>query len=307
MDRELIKQLDDFIKVRLNEKRYRHTMGVVETASKLAERYGADTEKAYVAALFHDACKNLDIDEMNSLVEKYHIGEVYIDKPQLAHSKLAAAILKDRFGIDDEDILNAISYHTTGRAEMSLLEKIIYISDAVEPNRSYPKAEKFHRLAFEDLDRAGYEIADNAIRLVTEAGMYLDQDSVAARDWFRSILDNDSLENSRQFAIYAANIIDSKRGSDIVVLDISEKSSFADYFVIASGSSFRQTAALAEYVQERADMHGRFVNNIEGRDGSGWVLMDYGDVIVNIFVPEKREKYDLEKIWSDCGTVDWEA
>lgn len=307
MDRELIKQLDDFIKVRLNEKRYRHTMGVVETASKLAERYGADTEKAYVAALFHDACKNLDIDEMNSLVEKYHIGEVYIDKPQLAHSKLAAAILKDRFGVDDEDILNAISYHTTGRAEMSLLEKIIYISDAVEPNRSYPKAEKFNRLAFEDLDRAGYEIADNAIRLVTEAGMYLDQDSVAARDWFRSILDNDSLENSRKFAVYTANIIDSKRGSDIVVLDISEKSSFADYFVIASGSSFRQTTALAEYVQERADMHGRFVNNIEGKDGSGWVLMDYGDVIVNIFVPEKREKYDLEKIWSDCGTVDWEA
>ena len=128
MDRELIKQLDDFIKVRLNEKRYRHTMGVVETASKLAERYGADTEKAYVAALFHDACKNLDIDEMNSLVEKYHIGEVYIDKPQLAHSKLAAAILKDRFGIDDEDILNAISYHTTGRAEMSLRKKsFIYL------------------------------------------------------------------------------------------------------------------------------------------------------------------------------------
>ena len=93
----------------------------------------------------------------------------------------------------------------------------------------------------------------------------------------------------------------------VVVLDISEKSSFADYFVIASGSSYRQTAALAEYVQERADMHGRFVNNIEGRDGSGWVLMDYGDVIVNIFVPEKRDKYDLEKIWSDCGTVDWEA
>lgn len=307
MDKELVKKLDDFIKVRLNEKRYRHTMGVVETSAKLAERYGADTEKAHIAALFHDACKNLDIDEMNSLVEKYHIGDVYIDKPQLAHSKLAAAIIQDRFGVDDEDIINAISYHTTGRAEMSLLEKIIYISDAVEPNRSYPGVEKRYRLAFEDIDRAGYEITDNAIRLVTEAGMYLDPDSIAARDWFQSILENDSLDNSRKFAVYVANVIDSKRGTDIVVLDISEKSSFADYFVIASGSSYRQTSALAEYVQERADMHGRFVKSIEGRDGSGWVLMDYGDVIVNIFVPEKREKYDLEKIWSDCGTVDWEA
>ena len=307
MDKELVKKLDDYIKVRLNEKRYRHTMGVVETSAKLAERYGADEDRAYIAALFHDACKNLDIDEMNSLVEKYQIGEVYIDKPQLAHSKLAAAIIRDQFGVDDADIVNAISYHTTGRAEMSLLEKIIYVSDAVEPNRSYSGAKERYRLAFEDIDRAGYEIADNAIRLVTEAGMYLDKDTVAARDWFQSILENDSLENSRKFAVYAANVIDSKRGSDIVVLDISEKSSFADYFVIASGSSYRQTAALAEYVQERADMHGRFVKSIEGRDGSGWVLMDYGDVIVNIFVPEKRDKYDLEKIWSDCGTVDWEA
>ena len=307
MDKELVKKLDDYIKIRLNEKRYRHTMGVVETSAKLAERYGANTDKAYIAALFHDACKNLDIDEMNSLVEKYGIGEVYIDKPQLAHSKLAAAIIQDQFGVDDEDIINAISYHTTGRAEMSLLEKIIYVSDAVEPNRSYPDVEKRYRLAFEDIDRAGFEITDNAIRLVTEAGMYLDPDSIAARDWFQSVLENDSLENSRKFAVYAANVIDSKRGTDIVVLDISEKSSFADYFVIASGSSFRQTRALAEYVQERADMHGRFVKSIEGRDGSGWVLMDYGDVIVNIFVPEKRDKYDLEKIWSDCGTVDWEA
>ena len=307
MDKELVKKLDDYIKIRLNEKRYRHTMGVVETSAKLAERYGADADKAYIAALFHDACKNLDIDEMNSLVEKYGIGEVYIDKPQLAHSKLAAAIIQDQFGVDDDDIINAISYHTTGRAEMSLLEKIIYVSDAIEPNRSYPDVEKRYRLAFEDIDRAGFEITDNAIRLVTEAGMYLDPDSISARDWFQSILENDSLENSRKFAVYAANVIDSKRGTDIVVLDISEKSSFADYFVIASGSSFRQTRALAEYVQERADMHGRFVKSIEGRDGSGWVLMDYGDVIVNIFVPEKRDKYDLEKIWSDCGTVDWEA
>ncbi len=307
MDRELVNKLDDFIKVRLNEKRYRHTMGVVETAAKLSERYGADPEKSYIAALFHDACKNLDIDEMNSLVERYGIGDVYIDKPQLAHSKLAAAIIQDRFGVDDQDIINAISYHTTGRAEMSLLEKIIYVSDAVEPNRSYPGVEKRYRLAFEDLDRAGYEIADNAIRLVTEAGMYLDRDSVAARDWFKSILEDDSLENSRKFAVYAANVIDGKRGSDIVVLDIGEQSSFADYLVIASGNSLRQTAALAEYVQERADMHGRFVKTIEGKNGTGWVLMDYGDVIVNIFVPEKRDKYDLEKIWKDCEKVDWEA
>ena len=111
-------------------KRYRHTEGVIYTAVRLAERYGADPEKAEIAALFHGCLQNLDIEEMNTLVEEYQLGDYYIDKPQLAHSKLAAAILKAKFGVEDEDILNAVSYHTTGRADMSLLEKIIFVSDA---------------------------------------------------------------------------------------------------------------------------------------------------------------------------------
>ncbi|MDD7408938.1 MAG: bis(5'-nucleosyl)-tetraphosphatase (symmetrical) YqeK [Anaerovoracaceae bacterium] len=307
MDRELIKKLDEFIKVRLHEKRYRHTMGVVETATALADRYGADPDKTYIAALFHDACKNLDIEEMNSLVEKYHLDEVYIDKPQLAHSKLAAEILQDKFGITDQDIINAVSYHTTGRANMSLLEKIIFVADAVEPNRTYPEAKTLNKLAFEDIDRAGYEISSRTINRVEESGMYLDRDSIEARDWFESILKGDSLDNSRNFAVYAANVLDSKKAEDIIVLDIAEKSSFADYLVISSGGSFRQVSALAEAVQDRADMQGRFVRGVEGKNGSGWVLMDYGDVVINIFTPEKRDKYNLEKIWSDCERVDWEA
>ena len=99
MDKEFRKKLDDYIRVRLTEKRYRHTEGVIYTAVRLAERYGADPEKAEIAALFHDACKNLDIEEMNTLVEEYQLGDYYIDKPQLAHSKLAAAILKAKFGV----------------------------------------------------------------------------------------------------------------------------------------------------------------------------------------------------------------
>ncbi len=307
MNKELINKLDDFIKVRLNEKRYRHTMGVVETAGALAERYGADPEKTYIAALFHDACKNLDIDEMNSLVEKYEIGYVYFDKPQLAHSKLAAAILEDRFEVKDRVILDAVAYHTTGRENMGLVEKIIFIADAVEPNRSYPEAKMLHRLAFQDLDRAGLEIADRSIQRVTASGMYLDEDTVKARDWFQGLLQQSSLENSKNFAIYAANVIDSKKGEDVVVIDIGEQSSFADYLVIASGGSFRQLNALADYVEDRADRQGRLVNNIEGKNDSGWVLMDYGDVIINLFIPESRGKYSLETIWSDCEEVDWEA
>ena len=115
------------------------------------------------------------------------------------------------------------------------------------------------------------------------------------------------MENSINLAKFAAKVIDDKKGFDVVVLDIREKSSFADYLVIASGGSDRQITALADAVEEKADKEGIFVRSIEGRDGTGWVLMDYSDVIVNIFTQDKREKYDLEKIWSDCEYIEWEA
>lgn len=307
MDTVLIEKLDAYIRERINEKRYRHTMGVVETATKLAEKHGADVEKAHIAALFHDACKNLDISEMNMLVEKYEVGEVYIDKPQLAHSKLAAAIIKDVFGVEDEDIINAISYHTTGRTGMSLLEKIIYVADATEPNRTYKDAARLNALAFENLNKACYEVAEWSLRIIKEEGRYLDEDTVHACEWFKKILEGESMENSRNFAAFAAKVIDDKKGFDIVMMDIGEKSSFADYFVIATGGSERQINALADAVEEKAEVEGRFVKSIEGKNGSGWVLMDYGDVVINVFSAENRDKYNLEKIWSDCEIIDWEA
>ena len=307
MKKDFIERLDEFVKVRLTEKRYKHTMGVVDTAMMLAEKHGADVEKAHIAALFHDACKNLDIDEMNMLVEKYKIGDVYIDKPQLAHSKLAAAILRDEFKVEDEDIINAVSYHTTGRAGMSLLEKIIFVADATEPNRTYEDAKRLYVLAQSNLDQACLEVSEQSLRLIKEAGKYLDQDTVRARDWFAEILKGASMENAKNFALFAAKTIDDKKGFEIHVMDIGEKSSFADYFVIASGGSDRQLAALSDEIEYRAEKEKRYVKSIEGKDGTGWVLMDYGDVVINLFKPETREKYNLEKIWSDCEYIDWEA
>ncbi len=307
MDKEFRKKLDDYIRVRLTEKRYRHTEGVIFTAVKLAERYGADPDKAEMAALFHDACKNLDIDEMNTLVEEYGIGDYYIDKPQLAHSKLAAAILHREFGVEDQEILDAISYHTTGRAEMSLLEKIIFAADATEPNRTYDDAERLNALAFSDLDEACCEILEYTYKKVEMAGSFMDQDTVRALAWFRKMMHDSSIEDSRIFAVYAAQTMDDKKGMDIIVLDIAEKSMFADYLVLCTGGSERQINALATEVQDRAERNGRFVRHVEGKNDSGWILLDYGDVVINIFVAPMREKYNLEKIWSDCEQIQWEV
>ena len=307
MDQELRKQLDEYVKAHVKEKRYRHTMGVVQTAVALAEKWGANPEKADIAALFHDACKNLEQDEMNRLIRHYQLDEKYIDKPQLAHSKLAAAVLQDLFHVEDGEILSAISYHTTGKADMTLLEKIIYVADATEPNRTYEDAPRLNALAFRDIDRACFEVAEWSLKIIRDEGRYLDEDTVCARDWFASVLKGASMENSKDFSEFAAQILSDKQGRDIVLMDIAEKSSFADYFVIATGSSERLINALAEHVEDQAAAEGRFVRNIEGRNGSGWVLMDYGDVVINIFSEENRQKYNLEKIWSDCKITNWEA
>jgi len=111
--------------------------------------------------------------------------------------------------------------------------------------------------------------------------------------------------NNKETAIRAANILDSKKAVDIVVMDISKISGFADYFVIATGNSERQVRTLADEVEEKLVESGAILKNVEGKNGSGWILMDFGDVIVNIFTPEQRERYGIEKIWGDCEYINY--
>lgn len=113
--------------------------------------------------------------------------------------------------------------------------------------------------------------------------------------------------DSRSVALKAAAILDEKKAIDVIVIDISEKSSFADFFVIASGMSARQVGTLAEEIEDRFAEDELHPKNIEGKQNSGWILMDFGDVIVNLFSAEQREHYNIEKIWSDCPVVEFQA
>lgn len=97
-----------------------------------------------------------------------------------------------------------------------------------------------------------------------------------------------------------------KKGQDIVIIDIQEKAAFADYFVICSGTSERQINSLVDDVEDALAKEGILVKAIEGKNGSGWVLMDFGDVIVNLFTKEMREKYSIEKVWGDCQFIEAE-
>lgn len=109
--------------------------------------------------------------------------------------------------------------------------------------------------------------------------------------------------DNKSFALLAAKTLDNKKATDVIVIDIMEKSSFADYLVIASGNSDRQVNTLVDEVEDQFAKEGLLVKSIEGKN-SGWILMDFGDVIVNIFTKETREKYNIEKVWGDCSFLD---
>lgn len=136
-------------------KRLPHIRGTEETAVELALRWGADPEKMRRAAILHDCTKYLSLQEHLAICDHYGIqlDELERGSEKLLHSKSGAALAKYIFGQDDE-IFSAILYHTTGRADMSLAEKILYLADYMEPCRDFPEVEEMRKLAYEDLDRA---------------------------------------------------------------------------------------------------------------------------------------------------------
>ncbi|MBQ1334639.1 MAG: bis(5'-nucleosyl)-tetraphosphatase (symmetrical) YqeK [Clostridia bacterium] len=139
----------------LSEKRFKHSEGVADTAVKLARQYGWDENEARLAGILHDITKELGPDEQKALMEKYSItlDEDEKDAPKLWHAITAPPYISERFGVS-EDVARSVRYHTTGRAGMSLPEKIIYLADYVEPMRDFDGVEKLRKLTFSDIDEA---------------------------------------------------------------------------------------------------------------------------------------------------------
>lgn len=178
-----IKELDKFMKDNLKPARYIHSLGVEKMSAELAIAHGADVEKAAFAGRYHDIAKCFDDETMNEYVRKFGLDDVYIDNNPLAHSKVAAGILRNEFGVTDEEVLDAVRYHTTGRAGMSLLEEIVYVADAIEENRNYPGLNELQQQALTDLDGACLFIMDYMLGRLELKGRIPDYDTTSAREF----------------------------------------------------------------------------------------------------------------------------
>lgn len=141
----------------LSQRRFIHTRGVAEESVRLARVHGADEKKAYIAGLLHDCAKDIPNKEKIELCKKYgvEIDKVLAEQPDLLHQFLGAELAKNLYGIADKEILDAIRYHTTGRPDMGVLEKIVYLADFFEPSRRYYEGrDEIKALAYKDLDKA---------------------------------------------------------------------------------------------------------------------------------------------------------
>lgn len=174
----------------LDAKRYEHTLGVAYTAANLAMKYGVSIQKAYIAGLLHDCAKCFDNDKKISLCKKYKVklSEGEINNPSLIHSKLGAAYTKEKYEIDDIEIMDAISFHTTGKPDMTTLEKIVFSADYIEPHRKQILGlDEIRSVIYNDLDEAVYLILMNTIRHLNKKEQYIDEVSMLAFDYYKII------------------------------------------------------------------------------------------------------------------------
>jgi nicotinate-nucleotide adenylyltransferase len=174
----------------LDEERFEHTMGVMYTAAALAMAHGCDLKEAQVAGLLHDCAKCIPNKKKLKMCSQHKIPITDFEKehPFLIHAKLGAYIARDKYGVKEESILSAITYHTTGHPGMTTLEKIIYIADYIEPMRN--KAEhlpQIRALAFQDLDECMFEILKDTLDYLEENPKDIDNTTRDAFAYYRDI------------------------------------------------------------------------------------------------------------------------
>lgn len=189
------------LKERLKDRRYIHSLEVQKVAVALAKHYNISIDKASVAGLVHDCAKDLTDRELLDYALHFNILLPCITKGniQLIHGWVGAELAKEEFGIVDEEILNAIRFHTTGKENMAILEKIVYLADYIEPNRNFDGVEELREAAFLDMDKALLMAFDHTIRYVIAKGELLHPATITGRN-FLILQDQEQEEQNEKFS-----------------------------------------------------------------------------------------------------------
>ncbi len=279
-------------------KRYVHSLGVAEEAVRINQelKLGLNNDKVYLAGLLHDAAKLysdsvlLDIILENDQELKKYEKEL-INTPQILHSFAGKYLVKRDYNIDDEEILSAIYYHTTGIDKMTLLEEVIFVADFCE-----------------ERTRTG-QIFDDA-RQSLKKGLHYATLTILKinRDYLNKQHKQLFIYGEKAYNYYERLQMNSRINEivsslekavvdDIKVYDMKEITPFYDYAIIASASSNRQAIAAIEYVRDDEEKRGKIVKPPLYDASSTWILIDLKDVIIHVFVGDERTKYNLDEMY----------
>ncbi len=280
-----ISVLYERLKKELKPQRLTHTAYVLETAIDLAERFGADPKKARIAALLHDCAKYLPEQEL------LRFSDTEPPILPILHAPAGADYAKRAYGIDDPEILQAIRLHTTGDAGMTLLDKIIYLADMIEPSRSFEGVDEIRNAA--SIDEMMHLALLRSIWYIKQCNQTVHPATLRAL--------NDIGGKMERFgeadALAICKILYDKKAIDILALHIGDKTIIADWFVVASGTSVTHVRALCDELEEKAKEIGLEIRRKEGYEDARWIVLDFGFALVHLFHPEERAYYNIERLW----------
>lgn len=188
MNRDDLSSIREKLKKNLSSKRYEHTLGVAYTSACLAMRYGADQYRAELAGLLHDCAKEYKDRELPDICAKsgFQIGAEERQAPQVLHAIYGPYLAKTRYGVTDAEVLDAIRWHTTGKPDMTLLEKIVFVADYIEPNRyKSDNLPVVRPLAFADLTACVYRITEDTLAYLKQRGYYIDRMTESCCKWLK--------------------------------------------------------------------------------------------------------------------------
>ncbi len=325
--KEQIDALRQEVSESLSEKRFAHTLGVERMAVKIGEKCLPDRiAELRVAALLHDISKEYSEAEHLEVAKRHNITmtESEMDEPALWHSMTAAAVVSEDFPqYAEHDILSAVYNHTVGSPDMSVFDEIILLSDYIEEGRKYEKCISLRKSFLSELElakdadeavtalhRAVARSLDNNIQeFISRGKSYhiraeLTRDAVMAKAERKNMEKNSAYIDSTTLAREAVKVLIEKKGIKVALFDVREKSSVTDYYVNVTGRSSSNVAALADDVDIKMSELGRSPLRIEGRRGNSWILVDFGDVIVNVFDRESRDFYNLDRHLPEGSELD---
>ena len=188
-----IKDIKKELKKVLTDKRYEHTLGVAYSAMCLAMVYDTDIKKAELAGLLHDNAKCMSDEKLLKKCKKHglNMSEIEKEQPYLLHAKLGAFYAGEKYGVCDKDIISAVYYHTTGHPDMTMLEKIIFVADYIEPGRNKAhNLNEIRKLSFSDIDKAVYRITEDTLRYLNNDKRKLDEMTEKTYHYYKNIIEN---------------------------------------------------------------------------------------------------------------------